>query len=69
MISKGIGVPEPPQGWMYLEAVILIKCLDDDGDIRYKETRSSGLTAVEALGMTETYTDTLRQSLLRRANG
>lgn len=69
MISSGISIPEPPDGWMYLEAVILIKCLDADGDIRYKETRSQGLTAVEALGMTETYTDTLRQTLMRRANG
>lgn len=64
---NGVQIPEPAEGWIYLDAVALIKCIDPDGNTRYKETRSRGITEVEALGMAETYTDTLRQALLRKA--
>lgn len=63
----GIEIPEPEQGLLYLDAVVLIKCLDVDGNIRYKECKSENLHPVEALGMTETYSDTLRHILMRRA--
>lgn len=66
---NGISIPDPEPGWLYLDAVVLIKCIDDDGKIRYRETRSHGLTAVEALGMAETYSDTLRNVLMRKATG
>lgn len=67
MIMNGINIPEPEEGWIYLDAVVLIKCMDADGEIRYRETKSPGITHVEALGMVETYQDTLRSKLMRRA--
>lgn len=67
MILNGISIPDPEEGWLYLDAVVLIKCMDDTGQIRYREIKSSSLTPVEALGMTETYCDTLRAMLMRRA--
>lgn len=62
----GIEIPEPEEGWLYLDAVVLIKCLDPDGSVRYKECKSEKLHPVEALGMVETYSDTLRHVLMRR---
>ena len=67
MILNGIAIPDPEEGWLYLDAIILIKCMDDEGEVRYREIKSGGLTPVEALGMTETYSDTLRAHLMRRA--
>jgi hypothetical protein len=64
-----ISVPDPEPGWLYLEAVVLIKCLDDEGSIRYREIKSTGLTPVEALGMASTYIDTLRHQIMKRAYG
>lgn len=69
MIINGISIPEPEEGWLYLDAVVLIKCMDDGGAIRYREIRSNSLTAVEALGMATTYTDTLRAQIMKRAYG
>jgi hypothetical protein len=67
VILNGIAIPDPDEGWLYLDAIVLIKCMDDQGDIRYKEIKSAGLTPVEALGMAETYSDTMRAMLMRRA--
>lgn len=63
----GMSIPEPDQGWVYLDAVLLIKCADESGRIRYRELRSKNLPAVEALGMALTYTDTLRKQIDRSA--
>ena len=67
MILNGISIPDPDDGWLYLDAVVLIKCMDEEGKTRYREIKSNGLTAVEALGMVETYSDTLRSVLMRKA--
>jgi hypothetical protein len=66
MIGK-LDVPDPPDGWMYLDAIVLIKCADDTGAVRYKEMRSNDLTLVEALGMITTYTDTIKAQIMRQA--
>ena len=66
---NGINMPPPEEGWLYLDAIVLIKCMDDEGRTRYREIKSNGLTAVEALGMVETYSDTLRQAIMRGAYG
>lgn len=67
MMLGGMEIPEPPAGWVYIDAVVLIKCVDADGKTRYKEMRSTNLPAVEALGMVSTYTDTLRNQIMRSA--
>jgi hypothetical protein len=66
MSAGGIEIPKPEEGWLYIDSIVLIKCLDPDGNIRYRECKSDGLHPVEALGMTETYSDTLRHILMRR---
>jgi hypothetical protein len=50
-----------------LDAIVLVKCADDSGSIRYKEMRSNDLPLVEALGMVETYKDTLKAQIMRMA--
>lgn len=64
MIGK-LDVPEPPPGWVYLDAIVLVKCVDESGATRYKEMRSNDLPLVEALGMVETYKDTLKHQIMR----
>lgn len=66
MIGK-LDLPEPPEGWVYLDAIVLIKCADDQGKIRYKEMKSNDLPYVEALGMIKTYEDTIRAQIMRSA--
>ena len=55
------------EGWIYLDAVILIKCYDPDGNVKYREIKTPDLSQVEALGMVETYSDSLRSILMRKA--
>lgn len=69
MMLGGIQIPDPEEGWLYLEAAVLIKCMDSTGNIRYREIRSNGLTEVEALGMATTFADTLKMQIMRRASG
>jgi hypothetical protein len=65
--SNGTTSFELGKGWMALETVILVKCLDPEGNIRYREMTSSTLHPVEALGMCETFADTLRARLMNNA--
>jgi len=58
------GLPEPPAGWVYVDAVTLIKCVDDAGKVRYRELMTESLTQVEALGMATTFIDTLRKNIM-----
>jgi hypothetical protein len=55
------------KGWMALETVILVKCLDPEGNIKYREMTSQSLHPVEALGMLETMIDTVRARLMSGA--
>lgn len=55
------------KGWMPLEYVVLAKCLDPEGNIRYREMTSQTLHPVEALGMVETMADTIRARLMNGA--
>jgi hypothetical protein len=68
MNLANLHVPDPEQGWMYLDAIVLIKCMDSDGNIRYRELKSPSLTSVEALGMVATYEDTLRSMIMKSAS-
>lgn len=55
------------EGWTPLEFVVLAKCLDPEGSVRYREMTSQSLHPVEALGMLETMSDTIRHKLMRSA--
>ena len=54
-------------GWIPLDYLVMVKCIDPKGRVRYRELASSGLHPVEALGMLTTMTDTMRQRLMRDA--
>jgi len=55
------------KGWMPLEFIVLAKCLDPKGNVRYREMTSGTLHPVEALGMVETFSDTVRAKLMNGA--
>lgn len=54
-------------GWTPLEFLVMVKCLDPKGRVRYREMTSQTLHPVEALGMISTMGDTLRHKLMRDA--
>jgi hypothetical protein len=60
----GVPIPDLPDGYIALDALVLVKAITPDGDIRYLESRSQALTPVEALGMLVTGGDTFRANLI-----
>lgn len=59
---------ESPEGWLPLEAFILVKYLDPAGNIKYKEIKTPSLHPIEALGMVTTAQDTLRAYIMSSAH-
>lgn len=55
------------KGWAPLEYVLLVKCLNPEGIVRYREMTSQNLHPVEALGMATTFADTMRSRLMAGA--
>ncbi len=55
-----------PDGAVAVDAVILIKFLDNEGVIRYGEILTSTLHPTEALGMLMTAEDSMRAFLMRK---
>jgi len=55
-------------GWVPLEWVVMIKCLNPQGQVQYRELTSKTLHPVEALGMLTTMGDTMRNRLMRDAH-
>jgi hypothetical protein len=64
---NGVGFLQLGEGWMPLEYLIMVKCLDPKGNVRYRELSSKTLHPVEALGMLTTMGDTMRSRLMREA--
>lgn len=56
-------------GWLPLEYLVMVKCLDPKGRVRYREMTSVDLHPIEALGMLTTMGDTMRQRLMNDARG
>lgn len=55
------------RGWVPLEYLIMVKAIDPNGHIRYREMTSHTLHPVEALGMLTTMGDTMRRRLMSGA--
>jgi hypothetical protein len=55
------------EGWVPLEFLLMVKCLDPKGRVRYREMSSTTLHPVEALGMISTMEDTIRKKLMSDA--
>jgi hypothetical protein len=71
-IFLGLRLPSIPEGTVVVEAVMLLKVLRADGTVGYHEWKSATLHPMEALGMIESCSDTMRNQLMqsaRRHNG
>lgn len=69
---NGVDLPDPQEGEMALGAVVLLKLMNANGKIMYRECTSDSLHCVEMLGMVETFRDTLKQTIMgtiRRPGG
>jgi hypothetical protein len=42
---------ELPEGWTPLEAVVVVKCLDEGGEVKMFHTATESINSWEALGM------------------
>lgn len=60
----GIDLPDVAEGEVPLDAVVLLKVMAADGRICYREWKSTNLHPIEALGMTETFRDTLKMAIM-----
>lgn len=60
---------EVPDRWIPLEAVAIVKCLDEDGDPALCYRLSGGLTEWETAGMLLSCLDTLREDIKTRLTG
>lgn len=59
----GLDALDLPKNWTPLEAVVMIKGLDEDGDVSVCHRFTLGLSSCEALGMIIPVADMLRSSL------
>lgn len=62
--TENLGFLNLGSGWVPLDWIVLVKCLDPEGNIKYREMTSKSLQPVEALGMVSTFEDTLRTRIM-----
>lgn len=60
----GLKVVPLPEGWTGLAAIVLVKCLDDEGHSSWSFRVTDGLNEEELLGALTVRTDMLRRDLL-----
>lgn len=58
----GVRLEELPEGISPIEALVVVKALDEDGDLTFYSRCSDGLSTWEAIGMLITTTDQLRKA-------
>ena len=63
----GIRLPELKDEELVVDGIFLLKVLGQDGQIYYREFKTPTLHAIEALGMVETFQDTLRQAIMHNS--
>lgn len=68
-MTLNTGEDDPITTAQPLAAVIVVKVLDEDGDLCYLTGATDGLTTVECLGMTEFAVLKLKHALRRRFGG
>ena len=62
----GIPLPDLDEGEIVVDAIILVKTMGEAG-VKYRELKTPTLHPIEALGMADTYSDTLRMQLMKNA--
>lgn len=60
----GVQLPELKEGELCMDALVMLKILDAEGATKYREFKSATLHPIEALGMSTTLGDTLRNGLM-----
>ncbi|PZG41995.1 hypothetical protein C1I98_20460 [Spongiactinospora gelatinilytica] len=60
---NGLNVYPLPQGWTALAAIVLVKCLDEEGRSTWAFRTTDGLNDEELLGALTVRTDLLRHKL------
>ncbi len=60
----GLEVHPLPQGWTPISAIVLVKCLDEDGEPTWAFRTTDGLNDEELLGTLTVRTDLLRRELV-----
>jgi hypothetical protein len=61
----GLSVHPVPEGWTPVAGIILVKCIDEDGDPTWAFRTTDGLNDEELLGALTVRTDLLRHELTR----
>ena len=60
----GLAVHPLPSGWTPISAIVLVKCIDEDGDATWAFRTTDGLNEEELLGALTVRTDLLRRELV-----
>ena len=63
-VMHGLRVHRLPRGWMPVAGIVLVKCLDEDGDPRWALRQTDLLNEEELLGALMVRTDLLRRDLV-----
>jgi hypothetical protein len=63
-VLRGVTVTALPDGWTPLEALCMIKCLDEDGKPKWAMRLSEGINEEELLGAMVIHTDLLKRDML-----
>lgn len=61
----GLSAHSVPEGWTPVAGIILVKCIDEDGDPTWAFRTTDGLNDEELLGALTVRTDLLRHELTR----
>lgn len=59
----GLNVKPMPDGWTPLEAFVVLKCLDEDGEVALLTRATEGVRAWDSVGMLTAALDTERDNL------
>jgi hypothetical protein len=62
-VLTGLDLHPLPEGWTPLEAFVLVKCLDEDGDATWSFRTTHRLNKEELLGALVVQTEVLRRKL------
>lgn len=52
-----------PDKWTLLEAVVVMKCMDDEGEVRMAYDTTDSISSWEAIGLLTVVEDSIREEL------
>ncbi len=58
-----IKIPDPPEGYVILDTIVLTKCINEEGAVRYLEHFPKALPLMEKYGMLQSATDSMRDEI------